>query len=426
LPGADRLQFNERNRKNDLSLPTTPTEIEAMAMCKNATVLICSLALLACNRGEDSGSVVSGDGDDDDDGYPEDSGPVCDVSQFPELMPEWIVQVSSQIELDTVSLDSLEVTEDALFVAGYVDSSKSWYLERRTLSGELEWSIDLPAKLSSLAWDGSYLYGILSGDEARRWTGVGVEDGWRYQWSGSIEDLAVDGEYVAIVGNDDEQVVNPEDPEDVDPDSQTFAYYAVLTKTVPAQTEFDDRISGESYVEKVVRSPWGDGWIAAGHTPEDTPEEGWLLGLGEVDFDARLDSYGMRSVIAHEDTIFVLSDDWWETTDTWVSSLSSAGDELWHKKISLCGDATGSLWRLAEHDGELWGLGDVPTAPGVRRPLLVRLDPEQGTVEHVYVLYSGGKAANLSQLKVTDSGIYIGGVLSRYGLSDRVVGKVYP
>ncbi len=402
-----------------------------------AALVACSVfALLGCRQDPGDGGGEDADApeqdppmaeDGDGDGDPGDAEPVCDLSQFPRLHPEWIAEVEGPIEGETPTVASLAVSEDALFVSASnnLSGTSTGALERRSLSGELEWALELESP-HLIVWADEYLYGAGRG-KLRRWTADGVEDAWvhdakdYYGWGSAIADIAVDGNSVAVVGHFYEP--------DGYGEAWSDAFYAVMSKTAPPvvyESGAHAIMGTTDYGDGVVRSPWG-GWIAGGVV--DHPDQVWLRGFGGSTFSADLRPYKfpqMHTMIPHEDLLLVFGRSSSAPSGAWMAAMSSSGEELWHRPLWVCEGVGASLDEFVERDGELWGLGAVRSAPKTYTPMLVRMSFE-GAVEQVYVIDSEPVSVVIMYDLATDgTALYFGGVWFPKVPGRRVIGKVNP
>ncbi|MFO7565152.1 MAG: hypothetical protein R6X02_21070 [Enhygromyxa sp.] len=402
-------------------------------MRRNTRVLVCSLALLACQRDDsggdegdppsdgDEGDELDGDGDGDGDPDEGDAEPVCDLSQFPKLVPEWIVEVESPLEGATPSVSALEVTSDAIFVAGRHDISSSeppGFVERRDFDGKLAWVIELPkVRNMVIAWDGQHLYGAY-GQEVRRWTAEGLEDDWSIS-AEFIADMAVGLDSVAVVGSYSDQGGH---------DDHVDAFFGTYTKTTPPRGSDGGRFGvfeRSEFGEVVAPSPWG-GWIAAGsYNDFSAYGHSWIVGFGGPELTLTLKFLGYSRVVglaAHHEVLTVIGRNSVRGV-VWLSSISSGGGELARHEHQLCTGVGSSIQKIVHHEGVIWAIGTVWTGQEQTSPLLVRFTFE-GQIQSTHAFAVEADSFRIEALDVEEGTAYIGGYLRAGDEFRRIVGRV--
>jgi hypothetical protein len=398
---------------------------------------MCSLALLACRPTLDSGEDDAageddppgdGDGDPPGDGDGDPSGDgnmkaICDISQFPQVSPEWLALNGSVIESGVPIVSALEVTEEAIFSAGWEDASSPeppGFIERRNLDGTLVWEVGLPkVRNMALHWDGQHIYASY-GKGVRRWAADGGTDDWIVNGE-FIPDMAVDAESVAVIENYSIREGHHDD---------LNVAYGAYTKAIPPGAR-DGGIFGISgrteFAEVVAPSPWG-GWLAAGSFG-DISDDGhaFIAGFDGVDLDVTLSFSGRAAVVgmtAHDDILIVLGRNTGRGV-VWLSTISRDGEELSRHEQQLCAGVRSSLSSIVARENHIWALGSVWTSQDRTSPLLVQFAYD-GQIERTWAFMIDADYYQITALEAVQDTIYIGGYLRRGAEFRRTIGRFLP
>lgn len=312
---------------------------------------------------------------DNDDERPGAAEPACEV-EFPTLEPIWLVEEPSPVAGGLPTVLDLLVTDDALYIANWHNANDAGRslgsLERRTLDGTLVWAIELERAPNRLAWDGQHLYAPV-GHQLRRWSPDGVEDEWRYVSRGSIRDIAVGYDTVALVGS---YTVGGGH------DSHFDAFFGQVSKTMPLEylgyavpTDGVDDVA-----EAVALNPWG-GWIAAGST-RGSKEHVWLRGYAGHRLVGSMQNFAgphVEAMIPGEGVLYVVG--WANASNSgrWLSALDADANELWSRDLWFCPGVRSSFTSLVEDQGRVLGVARPRGPDGEFLQLIVDLSLD-GTI----------------------------------------------